>query len=194
MRQLWLGLGFATLLVSPRPAEACTYPSNPAFEAGDALEATPPSMVEVGSVVGQSSDVDTGGCNDNAARPCGSSALISIGVAATDDVTPVSDLGYRIRIVSGDPPPFDAGALYDRKRHDDGVLLLTHDEEAFDFELGISAVDGSGNVGPEATVRIAGGPPEHETGACAAARIHPWSLLWVPLAFALRRRYWMRRT
>ncbi len=107
------------------------------------------------------------------AATCPSSTVVFVEVAAADDTTPAGDLGYRIRVVGGTRPPFVLGELYDRVLFDQPLeVSIRGDDVDLDFELGIAAIDQSGNVGPETTVAIFDEGP-----GCNAGGTGTWSLL-----------------
>lgn len=169
-----LALGF---LVSPsRPAEACVTVGNPQFTPGEVSETNPPGTVEIVAVkVFRNDEPENSSCKD--------STLLQIDVAATDNSTPATELGYRLRVVTGTTPLPGFG---DRDPDRLGGRLLVFFSGAYsdlDFELGISAIDRSGNVGPETIVPIFDkAPPE----GCNSGG--SWSLLPGLALLALRRR------
>ena len=103
---------------------------------------------------------------------------------ALDDTTPIGELGYRVRVI-GDSRPL-ANGTFDRVA-ERGVLEfeLVHGVE-LDFELGIAAIDKSGNVGPEAIVPVGVDPD----GGCRTGRdtAGTFALGLATLALLARRR------
>ncbi len=179
-----LGLGLASLAAS-RPADACTIIIDP-FVVGPMVETTPPGTVEIGTVRVDRADPD------DATSSCRANTAIRIGVSASDDTTPASQLGYRTRLVSGTVTFATTDQLFDRKGPT--LAIVTAGVEAdLDFELGISAIDSSGNVGPETVIPIHSDAPGCNAVDC-------WSLLPGLSIFGLLRRRkpylrpWMRES
>jgi hypothetical protein len=174
------------LVTHARPADACSRIGDTPFEPGDPLETTAPSPVTIGAVsVSRYSPEDEAGACGSVATTCSAITTISIDVAATDDSTPANQVAYALRIVEGTAPPFDE--LYDRLRSASGSINLSASgaDDDFDFVLGIAAIDSSGNVGQETTIRIAS-----DASGCNVGGGTSWSFLWVAaaLALAMRRR------
>ncbi len=140
----------------PRPSGACE-PAGDLFDlhqldAAHATDTTPPSSVTATAEIVRTEG--GGGC----ASSCGGdAAAIELDLAATDDATTGSRLGYRFAVASGQPPrglwipteTFDAPGGAFRL----GFSVTEH--SAFSFELEIRAVDLNGNLGPASLITIA---------------------------------------
>jgi hypothetical protein len=150
MRALVGALGIA---LASRDADACVFIGDPGFEAGTFEEATPPSAVTIGEVTVSETDIPEPGCGmhpDSCSGIRFTSARVR--VSATDNTTESFDLGYRVRVVRG--TGFKNIDLYDRLATGGAITLTASDIGDLDTELGISAIDASGNVGPETVLRI----------------------------------------
>jgi hypothetical protein len=140
-------------------AEACSRIGNPHFMPGDPVELVPPSVVTAGKPSVFRSDRQ---------GSCPATTLVSIDVVATDDTTPTIELGYRLRIARGETPLQGFGDTSGDRLG--GVLLIFFSgaDDDLDFDLGISAVDKSGNVGPETVVPIYDEAPGCSTGGASS--------------------------
>lgn len=177
MRAWWLVLLAA---LPAREAAACIYPSNDPFSPGTPTELVPPGPVTIENA----EIVRDGG-------PC-DVPVLHARVAAVDDVTPSIELGFRVRVVDGPRPVtlHTRDSSFDRLGTNSldfpGVLFFTASIEAggADFVLGISAIDRSGNVGPESTTRVS---YDLDDGGCSSTRGGTLVLV-LGIALALRRR------
>ncbi len=169
----WLLLA-AFVGLAPRDAEACSILIDP-FVPGRRVETNPPGDGTIGKVtVVRSEDTPP-------ESSCSAVTGIRIEVAATDDTTPSGALGFRLRVVTGTPRLATIDELdYDRRAGTLGLNASGNDQD-LDFELGISAIDASGNVGPEATVHIVDEAPGCNSGGS-------WSLLSGLAVLGLTRR------
>ena len=181
------GLGAVLLVVGlpPRSAVACSYFIPPPHEISQSqvgVDITPPVLSEV--VLSKlQRGIPAGGT-------CSTSATISLGADASDDMTPREGLGYRVEALRGNPPPIP----YDEPMSD---MVFTWEEdptEPLDFELRIRAVDAAGNESNPLDVRIADGvEAEGSEGGCNLERAGSATpLAWLPMlaamAWAFRRR------
>jgi len=193
-RRLLLLVVIAAVPAVPRVADACLVVGDTPFtRTRTPNETAPPGAVSVGNVevrVFLSEDEDEG-CSNVQTSPCGSHAVLGFSVAATDDVTPAGMIGYRLVVLpGGDPPATLAKAdLYDRLASSRiRVLYSPLDGEEFDFFLGVSAIDESGNVGPQTAVRFA----QAAGGGCQSGRraqpLAGLGLAALTLGLATRRR------
>jgi hypothetical protein len=180
MRVWWLVL----LVAFPtRDAAACIIElEDQAFEPGEPTETISPGPVTVGPARVHVSDGST---------RCPALAFIRFSVTASDDTTPADELGYRVQVVG---PTFPATQIVDFRYRDllgDGhvdlhVGLLRGDPFDVDFNLGVSAIDRSGNIGPESIVRVT-----HEGDGCRSTRHGSFATLVLALGtlgFVRRRR------
>jgi len=152
---------------------------NPTFMPGERVETIPPGAVAIGAVqIGRDEQPSNSSCE--------SSTVLSIEVTATDDATPTGELGYRLRVVSGTTPPRGFGDAEGDRAPFDGQPLVVFFRGAYadlDFELGVSAIDQSGNVGPETAIPIFDEAPPQGCNSAGA-----WSLGPGLALLALRRR------
>ena len=169
MRLVALPFAVAALLVAdPQVADACSFAPNETHELDPAFtnDVTPPGAPTVTPKVHRweypSSCFDIG--------------LLSVSVGATDDATPAERMGYRFRVLSGDPPDrlgISADAI--RPPVLDGTesvgLFFNYMDAGFEFELEVRAVDLNGNEGPPTVVFIADPDENSNDGTgCSATR------------------------
>lgn len=168
-----------------RDAAACSIVVEPEFVPGPKTESVPPTAVTVDNlevrVVDQTKP--NGGCQrESTSCSDRSFAIISFSVSSTDDTTERYGLGYRLRVLREiGPTRLDAYDLATRAWPNGVITLypkLGDDEELdLDLEIGVAAIDRSGNLGPESVVQIihsddsgcASGRNARPFGACALA-------------------------
>jgi hypothetical protein len=154
----WLPLAVPLLaLACPDPVGACSIIGNPdhTVDAAYADDETPPGAVTASVLVRRFDQGGGGGCGGTAVSSCYDVAFVEVTVAATDDAAPAEQLGYQVRVASGQAPAGmtpPAGAI----RAEQGVLVLpfSYMQSGFSFELEVSAVDLNGNLGPPTLVAV----------------------------------------
>jgi hypothetical protein len=180
-------------LVSPRPARACD-PAGPTSYAVDAamvgVDQVPPELAqpEVGEI---SRGVGGEGCISS--PKCGASGSVILTNLATDDRTPVTDIGYRVTVVGGAAPPGLMNSGVTRSSFLDGRYALYWAggyEDDIDFTIQLVALDAAGNESAPRIVRI-----HDDSGGCSVGRRHPaaFTLAVVMLALAVAARRQRRR-
>jgi hypothetical protein len=108
-------------------------------------------------------------------------AACQLEATAADDSTPVDEIGFRLRLVAGFVPRgFDDGPR-DLEGPQLRVFVANADRD-LDFELGIAAIDASGNVGPETVVPIV------DTTGCTAGGLAGLPVGLVVIGIGRRRR------
>ena len=181
----WLVLLLAALPIPE--ASACSIIGDPEFIPGEPVESEPPGPVEIGEIAIEVRDPPAG-CNaSDTSCGDGSGVRVVIPVNAIDDTTSRFELGFRVRVVGGPTPPRSPIGFRDRGPVTMIQLSLDSDHD-IDFELAVSAIDQSGNVGPETIVRIAA---TDRDGGCRSARggsFASFALGLATLALLARRR------
>jgi hypothetical protein len=177
----WLsGLVIAALCLAATSADAaCAEPFNFKFSLGPMVESTPPSELTLGALfIFRSPEPQ-----DNVLEECSPKTFLTVEVAATDDTTSSDQLGIRIQIneQSADQIPNPTGSGF-------GLLTVKfHGRDLdLDFDLRLSAIDRSGNVGPESVIPVFDEAP----GCNAGHRAGAGSLICVvtALGMTVRRR------
>jgi hypothetical protein len=189
----WFPAVLVLLLALPaRHARACTLPGDEPFTSFNQPNTTPPSIVSSGDPHVSLEQEPSSGCVEHPIV-C-NLGIISVAVSASDDVTPSSELGYRVRIISGPRAPgFTKHDLFDRRpTHGQITLIISSGAGGrvdYHFELGISAIDSAGNVGPETSVRVV---YDNTDSGCRSGRdVRPFGALALALStlvLVLRRR------
>lgn len=184
----------AAVLQLVSPASACSFVGpetyNPTPIDGDT---TPPGLLEVLEV-----DITRGvgpdrGLFGASMTSCDDLGWITIALGAQDDQSAEANLGVEVAFVGGTLPeglgePEGTWSLSWDGSTPGGLLWVwideaTNDQEAFDFDVRLRAVDESGNLGEGVTVNLAdpgGRGCSHTPGAAGA-----WALV---LAAGLARR------
>jgi hypothetical protein len=161
-------VGFLVLvlsaLVSPGHARACSLAGSPLHTIDQAMvgvDQTAPQLAQPKVVELENSD--PGGACGNV---CGPANRVMIANLATDDMTPVDQIGYRLTVVAGTAPgstSWARGAILGRA---DGKLeLYWFGEDDFDFTLQVIAIDVAGNESAPQNLRI-----NDASGGCSVGR------------------------
>jgi hypothetical protein len=187
----------AAFLAAPRAdARACSFVGPGPYVVDASMQATDqvaPTLEPI-TVARLQRGVKTGGCMSGSS--CDGTGSLVLSGAASDDVTPATDIGYRFSLVAGALPP-SFSILLDRPSTvfvSDGELWFnwadgTEDHAPIDFTLQVVAIDRAGNESAPQTVRVSDDP-----GGCAIARprLPARGLVWatgvVMLLVARRRR------
>jgi hypothetical protein len=118
------------------------------------VDQTPPQLVDPAVAELRNFDHGDNGC----ASKCGwdhSARLINL---ATDDLTPVGRIGYRVALVAGAAPHLTTEGGNAIRGATDGSLTLFWDgDDDFDFTVQLIAVDAAGNESAPRTVRVSDG-------------------------------------
>lgn len=195
----WVFVGaLAAAIAAPHRAQACSFGGFANAMIDPALRVTdqqPPALPPPGPLkITRGTGAQPSGCG-SVSTSCDDVGSVQVTVAATDDQTPPARLGYRVRSAGGTLPaefsmpaqPVEALA---------GVLFFfwidggTDDQEAVDFSLEITAVDGAGNESAPQTVRVQHGGSGGGCGLTArrAGRSLPLPFAVALIALAARRR------
>lgn len=163
------------LVAAPGDAGACSFAPPPLHELDldeVAEDTTPPSAPgSVATALVARGQGPTGGPCSQSATSCDDVGRIVLRVApAEDDRTPAASLGYLVTLASGTLPSGLSLRSEPVRLLGDEVVLVwidgaTDDQEAFDFELDVAAVDLAGHVGPPVRVRVR----DPGGGACAGS-------------------------
>lgn len=156
LTRLLLAFAFTAPLLAPKIATACSFAPQPIHSIDPAEEAEdnePPERVEAVEVSVQRGH----GPRNNVSTSCddiGSVTLIP--TPPSDNRTAPDELGYEIRLASGNAPDglsFPSEAV--RTMGENGAIYLrwvdgaTDDQEPIDFSITLTPVDLGGNRGPE---------------------------------------------
>ena len=193
MGRLFL-LSVAAFLAAPRPAaRACSLAAPTAHVIDATMQETdhlsPVFQSASASVTRGKSD--QGGCLSQSASSCDDLGIVSIYVAANDDMTPPERIGYRLLLTSGTPPvglaiPVDAIEASPPNRQltfawtDSGTAR----QQYVNFTLQVVAVDIAGNESPPVTVQVRDGYAG-ECAAIAPGPVGPRPLAWFAAAALL---------
>lgn len=137
-------------LLGPNPVEACSLPGIPIHEIDPAYAAdrAPPSLTGATFELRRS----------DAGTSCGDTAFLRLHAQATDDQTPVAQLGYVIKVVAGASPK--GLVLYPQAIRSSFTtpnmitLVFDADGPTEAFRLEVRAVDLNGNLSQPATVDV----------------------------------------
>lgn len=142
----------------PRLAGACSLAGNEPHTldtAAHGSDTTPPTAVTAARTVNRYFADDAGGCGGGQVATCGDYGLITLTLSgATDDATPAAELGYRITITDGTPPPGFRGVDEDVRGPEVYIYFDVDDPNPVEFTLEIRAVDLNGNLGPATEILI----------------------------------------
>ncbi len=147
----------STVLAAAGTALACTIPLPTEFvTSADPSDTTAPLISEA-AVFDLKRGSDGQGCSGTSS--CGDIAMLALDLAATDDVSPGAEIGFRVRVVEGSLPH---GALPVSYTADVSAtrFLITWtetDAESFDAVLEIVAVDRAGNRSAPRLLSVDGG-------------------------------------
>jgi MYXO-CTERM domain-containing protein len=187
----------AAFLAAPRAdARACSFAGPGPYVVDASMQATDHGAPTLGTitVARLRRGAKTGGCMEG--NSCDGIGSLTLAGAASDDVTPATDIGYRFSLVAGALPPSFSILLGQPSTVvvSDGDLWFswddgTEDHAPIDFTLQLVAIDRAGNQSAPQTVHVTDDP-----GGCAIARPRPharglvWALAAVMLLAARRRR------
>jgi MYXO-CTERM domain-containing protein len=187
-----LGAVVATAVAAPwSAARACdpvgqfNHTVDPSMQPADQ---TPPTLPAVPRPLLHYAE-DSAGCGG---AKCGDATYAGIPAVATDDMTPVQQIGYRVSLASGTLPPnfslpttaVDPIAGFVR------LYFNADTDMGFDFILQVVAIDLAGNESAPQTVRVT----DDSGHACAVARGRAgrtdlgWAALLALVAVAYRQR------
>lgn len=174
-------LALLLVIAWPHRAQACSFEVSRKLEldpAEQAVDRTAPGDVVPGAVsikrgVGPRSE----GCDGQMATSCDDLGQLVIGLTApTDDRTPGTKLGYRVRLVGGALPPgltlpTEPVTAVERSG---GLVFVwidgaTDEQEEISFDITVTAVDLAGNESGKA-VGVHVGDPGAEASGCQVGR------------------------
>lgn len=152
-------------------ARACSYANPAPFEVDSAMrgvDVQPPALtaVSVGTIKRGQGSRGFVGCGQTVST-CDDIGSLTIVPTASDDVTPVDRLGYRVSLVAGKLPA--SAMLPEGATTSIAVYWLdgaTDDQEPLDFTLSIVAIDLAGNESAPRTVHVV-----DDKGGCAVAAL-----------------------
>jgi hypothetical protein len=174
-------------------ARACSVAGPTPYVVDASMQATDhvaPTLEPLSIASLQRGTATGGACSGSSCDGMGSLALT---IAASDDVTPANNLGYRFSLAAG-ALPASFFILLDQPSQvtvSDGKIWFnwddgTEDHAPIDFTLQMVAIDRAGNRSAPQMVRVTDDP-----GGCAIARPHPRGLACIvaaALLLARRRR------
>jgi hypothetical protein len=196
-----LGAGIALsvgFFLATEAASACSFAANPAHtldanaQATDTTAPAAPTLTVVRIVRGKGPQSES--LCSSSASSCDDLGQIELQMAATDDQTPATSMGFRIELSGGALP--SGLTLPDYSVRGSRLLLVwidgaSDDQEAFSFVLAISAVDLAGNVGPATTIQVS--DPGSDSGCSIGARSPlrtPWPTTIATLLIGFLLRSW----
>src|SRR5262245_61721150 len=192
MRGGTVGLTVSLVLAAPffpGHARACSISSPQKHTIDPAqvgVDQTPPQLAQ--PIVTNLSGNDTGG-GPGCQSQCGPDHTATLTNLATDDMTPVDKIGYRVSLVAGAAPNLSNGYT-----NDVAVLANTHlpvswsGDDDFDVTIQVIAVDAAGNASAPRTVRISSGSGGCSVGHRRAGDAFTLAILALALASARARR------
>jgi hypothetical protein len=168
-------------------ARACSVAGPTPYVVDASMQATDhvaPTLEPLSIASLQRGTATGGACSGSSCDGMGSLALT---IAASDDVTPANNLGYRFSLAAG-ALPASFFILLDQPSQvtvSDGKIWFnwddgTEDHAPIDFTLQMVAIDRAGNRSAPQMVRVTDDP-----GGCAVARPHPRGLAWLVAAALL---------
>jgi hypothetical protein len=184
MRRAARVVGLAVSILASLPAGralACEYSEDVLNVGATGMGAPPGPIGEVTYTVQRGKGPVSSGCGQSSASSCDDIGSITLDFAMSEDAdNDASEVGYRVRIVEGNPPidfMAPAGPLVARANGDgrQGTLSLhwadgaTDDQETIAFAVTLTPIDADGNEGPESdliSIR------SEAAGGCVLAR-HP---------------------
>ncbi len=153
------------------------------------VDQTPPQLAQPTVAELHNNESVGGGCQPK----CGSDHSARLTNLATDDLTPVDRIGYRVTLVAGDAPDLHTGRTGAVLADPDGSLVVFWDgDDDFDFTAQVIAIDAAGNESAPRTVQITSGGGGCSVGHRRASDAFALAVLALALASArarpLRRR------
>jgi len=182
----------AALVAHVTPAGACSLAGNSQHYIDDAFasDTTPPGAVTAtADIFRHNENDDGGGCGQHIAS-CGSYALITLQLDATDNAAPAERIGYEITVVDGTPPR-DFNLPQEWVGNGEVYLYYSiNHRTGYDLTLQIRAVDLNGNLGPPTLLNVKEtAAEEEEPGGCSTVPApSAVSLAFASVLFAVRRR------
>ena len=165
-------LGLTVFLVHAAPffpgrARACSLwaPSPHTIDPAQVgVDQTPPQLAQPTVTDVQKNETDQGvvGCTPK----CGSDYSALLTNLATDDMTPVDRIGYRVTLVAGPAPGPNTRRTGAVLAGTDGLRLFWDGDDDFDFTIQVNAIDAAGNESAPRTVQISSG------GGCSVGGQH----------------------
>ena len=159
MRRGTLGLTVFLVLAAPSfsgRARACSIALRQEHTIDPAqvgVDQTPPQLAQ--PTVAELHNNETGGAG---CQPkCGSDHSARLTSLATDDITPVDRIGYRVTLVAGAAPGLNTGRLGAVLAGPDGLAVFWNGDDDFDFTVQVIAIDAAGNESAPRTVQISNG-------------------------------------
>jgi hypothetical protein len=168
-------VGVAVLTLLPtRGADACSRAAlTPHTVDSASADRTPPTLTAAPVSISREAK-EQAGCDGKSVQvqhSCGDFGSILLTPTAGDDATSPAEMGFRLRVVSGSPPPSLFVPPGDT-RSLGGLIPLhfgdTDPSAPFSFVLSVTAVDRAGNVSAPLPITIS--HPGEGGGGCAFAR------------------------
>jgi hypothetical protein len=192
----------AAFFLAEETASACSFAANPAHtldanaQATDTAAPAAPTLTVVRVVRGKGPERES--LCSSSASSCDDLGQIELQMAATDDQTPATSMGFHIELAGGALP--SGLTLPDFSVRGSRLLLVwidgaSDDQEAFSFVLAISAVDLAGNMGPATTIQVS--DPGSDSGCSIGVRNPlrtPWPTIIAILLIGFMLRRWRQVT
>ena len=152
------------------------------------VDQTPPQLAQ--PTVGELHNNDTGGGGCIGSGKCGWEHSARLTNLATDDMTPVDRIGYRVTLVAGAAPGLSTGLIQAVPvlAETNGLTLFWNGDDDFDFTVQVIAIDEAGNESAPRTVQITNGGGGCSVGHRRASDGFVLAVLALALASARARR------
>jgi len=170
-------LVLAAALVSASPARACKRALPTMHLSDERLKATDsqaPRFTAMPTVEIQPVEETQGmGCYEPGGSSCGDVGSLTITLPASDDQTPVEDVGFRLSVASGTPPADFHLPGHDVRAIAGRITLLWSGKGSLAFVLSVAPIDAAANLGEAVMVPVSFG----EEGGCSVTTGAPPGLL-----------------
>ena len=184
-------VGLAVFLVLTAPffpgrARACSIaaPQEHTIDPAQVgVDQTPPQLAQPTVAELHNDEAVGGGCQPK----CGWDHSARLTNLATDDMTPVDRIGYRVILVAGEAPDLSTGRIETQPvlARTDGLMVRWDGDDDFDFTVQVIAVDAAGNESAPRTVQISSGGCGCSAGHRGAS--HAFALAVLALALVSAR-------
>ena len=150
------------------------------------VDQTPPQLAQPTVAELHNNESGGSGCQPK----CGSDHSARLTNLATDDMTPVDRIGYRVTLVAGAAPGLSTGLIQTVPvlAETNGLTLFWNGDDDFDFTVQVIAIDEAGNESAPRTVQITNGGGGCSVGHRRASDGFVLAVLALALASARARR------
>jgi hypothetical protein len=149
------------------------------------VDQTPPQLAQPTVAELHKNESGGSGCQSK----CGSDHSARLTNLATDDMTPVDRIGYRVSLVAGAAPDLSTGLIQTVPvlAETNGLALFWDGDDDFDFTVQVIAIDAAGNESAPRTVQITSGGGGCSVGHRRASDAFALAVLALALASARAR-------